>query len=111
MADIYSKSEFLVVEIPNWVAGATARLEFTWSVEFYTPNQNYEKILTPPRSPDWNAVYYALLCCDAAHCNPEHENYAVEFVSKVKKAVQSAAAWYDKHQDTLWTVEVARWSG
>lgn len=107
MAEIYSKSEFLVVEIPNWVAGATARLEFTWSVEFYTPNQNYEKILTPPRSPDWNAVYYALLCCDAAHCNPEHENYAVEFVSKVKKAVQTAAAWYDKHQDTLWNVAEA----
>lgn len=101
MSRILDTAEFLVLEIPNWVVGATARLEFVWSVEFYTPNQNFEKILTPPRTPEWNALYYAMLSLDAGHCNPDHVDRAKEYIAKVTRGLAQASQWYSAHADTL----------
>lgn len=101
MSRILDTAEFIALEIPNWIAGATARLEFVWSVEFYTPNQNFDKILTPPRTPEWNALYYALLSLDAAHCNPEHEETIKDYIRKVTQGIAKAVSWWNEHSETL----------
>lgn len=94
-------AEFIALEIPDWIAGATVRLTFTWLVEFYTPNQLFEKVLTPPRTERWMLVYYALLNSDAAGCNPDHIADKNSFLATLQDGLKRGLGFYQEHKHLI----------
>lgn len=92
MAQIYSESEYLIVRVEGWPAGASFRLQFDWVVEFYTKSQLFEKVETPPMDDTFRQLLYLALSLDAATCNPGHIDLIRDYVRKGigygKKAVQ-----------------------
>jgi len=99
MYKAYKGSEFLAAQCsgiqPNV---AVIRFTFVWCVEFYTPNQGYEKVLTPPCTPEWQAIRYALLLMDAASCNPSHIENAKAIARRIKSALEAAYGFYNEHE-------------
>ncbi len=100
----YHDAEFIVLEIPDWVAGCTVKLRFDWVVEFFTPSQAYEKILTPPRSAQWEALFYALLQHPAAMCNPTHETDTNSMLDRIRQTFLSVGKFAIEHQELLSTI-------
>lgn len=90
------KQESLIVYVKGLPATATFNVQIAWNVSFYTRNQLFEKIVTPPITDEWNAVYHALAQLPAASCNPEHESL---FRSLAKRAFSAANGVYDHYQE------------
>lgn len=89
-------AEYLIVEVSGWnpPAGSTAsfRLQFDWIIEFYTPNQLFEKRLTPPSTPTFQALYHSILSMDAATCNPGH-------LDQLKNLISSGISGFNRGMD------------
>lgn len=91
-------AEYLFTRLEGWPAGASFRLQFDWVVEFYTPNQLYEKVLTPPMTDQFRQFYYQLLLTPCAMCNPSHSDLLKGLLAKGISTVKSGADFYDQHK-------------
>lgn len=90
----YQDANYLVLEIPDWSAGATVEVTFTWIVEFYTPSQNFEKIVPPPKTQEFDVIWHMLSRIQAATCNPDHEQFTENWVASVKRAIRDMYGVY-----------------
>lgn len=99
--DTYRGSDYLILEIPEWVENASVQVTFTWIVEFYTPNQNFEKIMTQPMDDDFRRVWHYALNFPAAMCNPEHTKDTADFVQSVRKGLKSAYGFYKENAEVI----------
>lgn len=97
----YQDANYLLVEIPDWVAGATVEVTYTWIVEFYTSSQNFEKIVPPVKTELFDVMWHVLSRMPAASCNPDHEDYTKDMLAKVKHVVLTAQGFYDRHKDLI----------
>lgn len=70
-------------------------VSFAWCVEFYTKNQLFEKVCTPPKMPEWDVMTQALSLVNAASCNPEHYDL---FKSIITRGANAASAVYDHYK-------------
>ncbi len=102
--DSYRGADYLVLEAKDWAANSSVEVTFTWLVEFYTPNQNFEKIQTPPMFPEFQAVWHSLLRFPAAMCNPEHNKETGSFVKSVRDGLRSAYSFYKENSEIINTV-------
>lgn len=97
-----SEAEYLIVNVQGWnpPAGATSsfRLQFDWIVEFYTPNQLFEKVLTPPMSREFEVLFHILLSMPAATCNPGHVDALRNLVRKGVEYGKGAYRFYNDHR-------------
>jgi len=103
--EAYSESEYLVCRVDGWAppAGSVSsfRLQFDWIVEFYTPNQIFEKEITPPLSEEFRALYYMMLALPAATCNPEHEKLLRSLLANGQSVLRRGVQFYGKHKSTI----------
>lgn len=97
-------SEFIFVQLDGWPAGASFKLQFDWVVEFYTPNQSFEKIYPPPLMDDFRRLYYMWALQDAATCNPDHDSGWKKFVKGVIEGAHKAYRFYNDHQHEIHAV-------
>jgi hypothetical protein len=103
----YRDANYLVAEIPDWTAGATAEITFTWVAEFYTPNQNFEKIIPPPITSDFEMAWHLISGFPAAMCNPEHDKETRSYVDKIKSAARSLYSFYQNNKGAIDSVALA----
>jgi len=97
-------AEYLFAEVDGWGGGASVssfKVHFDWIVEFYTPNQIFEKVLTPPRTPEFDVLFNVMLMMPAATCNPEHEEGYKRFLNKVLDTAGKGLSFYKEHADTI----------
>lgn len=98
-------AEYLIVEVAGWnpPGGATAsfRLQFDWIIEFYTPNQLFEKQITPPSTPSFQSLYHMVLCMDAATCNPGHLDQLKKLVGYGVEGLTKGAKFYNEHEEII----------
>jgi len=102
-----ASAEYLYVEVDGWGGGAlvsSCKVHFDWIVEFYTPNQIFEKILTPPRTADFDKLFHVLLNMPAATCNPDHLKSLGDFLSKAGEYAKRGLDFYEDHEDTIQSV-------
>lgn len=107
LAESLSEAEYLLIHVSGWGGGANIssfRLQFDWIVEFYTPNQLFEKVLTPPMTKEFETLYHIMLSMDAATCNPDHlenlKGYLKEGVNTGKDVVK----WVGDNADSLLSI-------
>lgn len=95
-------ADFLVLQVSGWnpPVGTTAsfRIHFDWIVEFYTPNQLFEKVLTPPITTEFRDLYHAMLQMPAATCNPGHFDLLKKGLKEGLGFVKEGQKWYGKNQ-------------
>jgi len=99
-ANALASAEYLYLEVDGWGGGALTssfKIHFDWIVEFYTPNQIFEKVLTPPRTPDFDMLFHTLLLMPAATCNPSHEDGWTDYLKKAGRLVKKGYEFYDEH--------------
>ncbi len=97
----YRDSSYLVAEVPDWIAGATVEVTFTWVVEFYTPSQNFDKVPTPPMTPEWRMIWDLVTRTPAAMCNPEHESETKAFLNSVKSTLTDIYEFYGENKEMI----------
>jgi hypothetical protein len=100
----YKESNYLLFKIDGWLDGSALRVQFDWIVEFYTPNQLFEKELCPPMTDEFRMLLFFVLSADAAMCNPEHSKILSALFSRGKGYFDAAKSHYTKHKalyDTL----------
>jgi len=95
------EADFVIVNVTGWAPGAglgssTFRLQFDWLVEFYTPNQLFEKIQTPPLVDEFELLYHQLLTVHAATCNPGHLDLLKEALRRGMSAVSHVHGIYSE---------------
>lgn len=90
------KQEVIVVYIKGLGANVSFNCQFCWAPEFNTPNQLFEKRVTPPYTQEWEKVRYHLALMSAASCNPGHYDL---FKSLVTRGVQGARNIYDHYNE------------
>lgn len=102
------EADYLIVEVSGWnpPAGTTAsfRLQFDWIVEFYTPNQLFEKISTPAYTPEFASLYHVLLSLDAATCNPGHFDQLKSLLASGVRGMSSGLDFYGQHKDMIHSI-------
>jgi hypothetical protein len=98
-------AEYIIIKVAGWnpPAGTTAsfRLQFDWIIEFYTPNQLFEKVITPPNTPEFEALYHLLLSMDAATCNPGHLDQLRSLIGSGLNGLSSGLEFYGKHRELI----------
>jgi hypothetical protein len=94
----YDDAEYIVVQVPNWPAGATFRLRFDWIVEFYTPNQIFEKVITPPRTPEFEMFFHFVLSMPAGTCNPDHKDLFRRAIKMARDTYAQIGGHYEKYK-------------
>ncbi len=98
MSEIYQGSEKLFAYLDGWPPGASVRVTYRWTVEFYSPKQLFEKILTPPMSPAYNSILYALSMMPSATENPSHIEDFKRYVKQAAQYVKQGMDFYDEHK-------------
>lgn len=88
--------EVIVVYIKGLSAASSFNCTFCWAPEFNTPNQLFEKRVTPFYTAEWEKVRYNLALLNAASCNPDHYEM---FKNLVAKGYQGAKGIYDHYND------------
>lgn len=100
-----AEADYLLVQVRDWSppAGTTAsfRVQFDWVIEFYTPNQLFEKVITPVMDPSFTHLYHALLSMDAATCNPGHLDLLKKLVAKSVSGLRSGIKFYGENQKVI----------
>lgn len=96
-----AEAEYVFIRIDSWPEGASFRLQFDWVVEFYTPNQLYEKVLTPPLTDQFRQFYYQLLLTPCAMCNPSHAEVLKDLLARGLSTVKSGVDFYDEHKGLI----------
>jgi len=94
----YSQSEYLVFGVPSMSASARLVLHFAWRVEFYTKNQAFEKLTTPPMLDEFRIFQHALLLLPAYSCNPDHKDLLGKFADMAKGAVNAGQKVFNHYQ-------------
>jgi len=105
--EAYKDANYLIVEIPDWTAGATAEVTFTWIAEFYTSNQNFEKQFPPPLTNDFELAWHLISAFPAAMCNPEHDKETRSYVQKIKSAALHLYNFYSQNKAAIDSVAMA----
>lgn len=101
MRENYRTSEYLACRLEEWPVGASVRVTLHWIVEFYTPSQLFEKIVTPRVSEEYSSLLYSLGRLPAASCNPEHLEKFKEYLSRAGSAIKSGADYYADNRETI----------
>lgn len=96
----YIDSNYLLAHLNGLPAGASFRLTFAWSVEFYTDSEDYTKLDCPVISPAWTDVQRLLMQMDAACCNPESASIFKRFLNSGVRSIQGARDHYYANQET-----------
>jgi hypothetical protein len=96
----YLDANYLLAHVNGLPAGASFRLTFAWSVEFYTESEDYTKLDCPVTSPTWNEVQRLLMQMDAACCNPESASIFKRFLNSGVRSIQGARDHYYANQET-----------
>ncbi len=91
----YRESEFIYASVLGWPAGSSFKLHFDWVIEFYTPNQLFEKSPPPPLTPKFERILYVLSRVPAATCNPEHGKLFQKLISTGNSIYGMAKGAYD----------------
>lgn len=95
----YDKSEFLLVDFTGLPAGATFLVQFDWIIEFYSPDQKWEKVMTPPITPKFEALWYCVLETQAATSNSSHLDLLRGLARNGKKAIGSIMDHYSDNKE------------
>lgn len=96
-------STFLFGRVRGWGgAGVSSmKMKFDWIVEFYTDNQLFEKVLTPPQTPEFNLLRYVIASMPRATCNPGHVEALKSLLRSAVSAGTKAYGWYDSHRGVI----------
>lgn len=101
----YFQSEYIISQIDGWAPPvgtvASAAIECDWIVEFFTPNQIFEKVLTPPRSEEFELLFHVILSMPAATCNPEHTKLLKDLLRKGGESVKQGLQFVDRNRTTI----------
>lgn len=99
----YSDSEYILVDVRGWGGAATSsfRLQFDWIVEFYTPSQLFEKVLTPVWTQEWEVLFHLLQTAPAATCNPGHLDALKSLLRKGVHMGKEAYDFYGRNQAVI----------
>lgn len=99
------EAEYIVIQVDGWSppAGTTAsfRIQFDLIVEFYTQDQLFEKELTPAMTPEFQALFHALLQMNAATCNPGHLALLASVIGKGINIGRKALKFYGENQKII----------
>jgi len=98
-------SNYLMQRLRGWGGGpgnkSSATCYFDWVVEFYTENQLFEKVLTPPQTPAFNNLMYVLATLPRATCNPGHFDNMKALMRGALGAAAKAHGWYKQHKAVI----------
>jgi hypothetical protein len=98
-------AEYILLQVRGWAppAGSVAsfRLQFDWVFEFYTPNQLFEKELTPARTQEFEELYHLVLALPAATCNPEHGALLKDLLKRSTAVIKSGHDFYRRNQPLI----------
>jgi len=101
----YRDAEYIISKIDGWAPPvgtvAFATIEFDWIVEFFPPNQIFEKVLTPPRTEDFELLFHVLLSMPASTCNPEHTKLLKDLLRKGGESLKSGLQFVDRNKTTI----------
>lgn len=101
----YRQSEYIISQVDGWAPPvgtvASATIECDWIVEFFTPNQIFEKVLTPPRTEDFELLLHVLLSMPASTCNPEHTKLLKDLLRKGGESLRSGLQFVDRNKTTI----------
>lgn len=89
--DQYKTADFIAAELTGWPAGASAKITFTWVVEFYTENQLFAKHETPIYDDRFGQLVQVLNRAPAAFHNPDHESGLASVVASIGSYAKEAA--------------------
>lgn len=93
----YHTSNILAAQLSGWPAGASARVTFTWVVEFYTENDLFTKIVPPPSDNEYALFKAALSRGFAATHNPDHEAVTGQIANTVGKYAKDLAGYVKEY--------------
>lgn len=107
----YKNSNRLLVVCTGYPAGATFKVHIDWVIEFYTPNQLFEKAVNPHMTPEMVELFRVIASMPAAMCNPEHENATQKTLESWKKygsdaldTVKSGVEFVEKYGPLLYQI-------
>lgn len=106
IADSYRQADFLLVNVTGWGgAGAVSsfRLQFSWLVEFYTKNQLFEKIDTPPMNERFRRLLHRLQGLKAACHNDDHWETFKSYVRSGAQLAGDMTKFLYNHQEEIET--------
>lgn len=98
MSAIYQGSEKLFAYLDGWSAGSSVRVTYRWTVEFYSSKQLFEKVLTPPMTPDFAKLMYGLALIPSATENPSHIEDLKKYMKQAATYVKQGMDFYDEHK-------------
>lgn len=98
MHDIYRGSDRLFAYLSGWPAGGSVRVVYTWTVEFYSPKQIFEKTLTPPMTQSYNDLTHSLSLMPSAMCNPTHIESLTAWVKAAASYANQGLQFYEEHK-------------
>ncbi len=101
----YRDSDYLVIQVKGWgnngAQVSSFRLNFDWVVEFYTPNQLFEKVICPPMTDEFSTLWTVMQSIPAASCNPVHVEALKEGLKKGISLLRESAEFYGAHRSTI----------
>lgn len=98
MSAALSRQDILFCYMKGLDARSSFQVVFNWNVEFYTPNQLFEKIPTPIMTQDWRTLMCVLSSVPAASCNPDHFELFKQLIQRAYSGAQSVASHYKEHK-------------
>lgn len=98
MQQILNDSDRLFAYLSGWPAGASVRITFRWTVEFHSPKQLFEKIYTPPVTPEYSKMLYVIGTMPCCMCNPTHLENIKQWIKDAAAYAQAGLQFYDNHK-------------
>jgi hypothetical protein len=107
----YKNADRLFISCTGYPAGATFKVHVDWIIEFYTPNQLFEKAVAPHMNAQMEELLRVIASMPAAMCNPEHENATNKTLeswkqtgSDVLDTVKSGVEFVEKYGPLLYEI-------
>jgi len=99
-AQSYAQANFILAHLNGLPVGSSFRITFAWLVEFYTAEESFNKIQTPPITEQWSALVALMSAMDSSCCNPESQGAFDRFVANTRAYVKGAKDHYERNADT-----------
>lgn len=96
----YSDANVLLAHCDGYTVGASFRVTFGWTVEFYTTSQNFPKVPTPPWNNEFEIITSLISHMDAAGCNPESSNIFHRYLQSGRDYLKHAVEHLDMNKET-----------
>jgi len=97
----YSEADYLLAQVRDWPVGASIKVTFRWCVEFYSPDQIFEKEHTPCLTEAYRVHRHILGLMPAATCNPEHEKNFKDYLHTAIQWGKDGASWVADNKELI----------